>query len=520
MARFNVFKLFNNVAKAKPTNLTKQPIPSRKIDFNDDCITWDTKPFYNDFPQQLMQTVYDSPAASAALDIWHEFVEGDGFINADLDLIPVNSEETLADLHSKIADDISKFWGFAILIRYNANGEKTSFHHIPFESVRLGKQDKAGNIVSIKYNPYFGIPEDRYDGNVKTKTFYPYTPKQEDVIKQIEDHAESDAKFEYPGQVFWFSIESPLARVYPQPFYYSSINWFKIDAKIQQFHERNIDNNFLLSVLINVFGNPDQPSGPETLDENVRKDQGKTQGEEFAEMMRETFSGAKNAGAAFVNWYTRDEEKADIQPFPTNANDKLYETLQKLTTDQICIGTKVPPVLLSIREAGKLGDTQELVNSVMVMQSRVNRLQRILTSQYKKIFEGDMALANADFEIKNLNPFNILPDWAIAKLTDQEARAYINEHFPIELELVEQAVEGAPIPEEDPTNEHLRNMTGRQLQGIQRIVRKYNKGELTRAQAGELLKSSFNFSDEQIAIWLDDNDDNILNINNRLSAQG
>ena len=45
-------------------------------------------------------------------------------------------------------------------------------------------------------------------------------------------------------------------------------------------------------------------------------------------------------------------------------------------------------------------------------------------------------------------------------------------------------------------------MTGRQLQGIQRIVRKYNKNEITEAQASSLLKGGFGFDDETIGEWL------------------
>ena len=67
------------------------------------------------------------------------------------------------------------------------------------------------------------------------------------------------------------------------------------------------------------------------------------------------------------------------------------------------------------------------------------------------------------------------------------------------------------VKEEDETmqgegvnaeNQTLTNLSGRQMQGIQRIVRKYNKGELTEAQATDLLKGGFGFDDEAIDNWL------------------
>ncbi len=55
----------------------------------------------------------------------------------------------------------------------------------------------------------------------------------------------------------------------------------------------------------------------------------------------------------------------------------------------------------------------------------------------------------------------------------------------------------------EPTNNDvLTNLTGRQLQGIQRIVRKYNQGQLTYEQAAILLKSGFGFNDIEAGLWL------------------
>ena len=51
-------------------------------------------------------------------------------------------------------------------------------------------------------------------------------------------------------------------------------------------------------------------------------------------------------------------------------------------------------------------------------------------------------------------------------------------------------------------NTTLTNLTGRQLQGIQRIVRKYNKGEITEGQASQLLKQGYGFDDKAVDEWL------------------
>ena len=51
-------------------------------------------------------------------------------------------------------------------------------------------------------------------------------------------------------------------------------------------------------------------------------------------------------------------------------------------------------------------------------------------------------------------------------------------------------------------NDTLKNLTGKQMQGLMRIVRKYMKGELTQEQASVLMASSFGLDEEQIKTML------------------
>ncbi len=412
--------------------IKKQSVPSRKIDKSENITVWETSGANgaNNFPQQLLQNVYNSPAGSSAIDLWHEFVEGDGFIDQSLNDIKVNTKQTLKQLNSSISSDLSSMWGVAILVSYNLKGEKTGFRHMPFESCRLGALNDEGFTDRIYYNPYYGTGDfDKRD----TKWYYTYNPSN--VLAEIATHKElldeGKVDFPYMGQVFWFSIERPLARIYPQPFYYSAINWFQVDAKIQEFHNRNIDNNFFLGALINKYGDPDAPSGE--LDSNG--DFTSTVGEDYSDQMAD-FSGSKNGGSILTNWFTQVDEKADISPFPNNTNDTLFNTIQTIVSDQIAIGTKCPRILLNIQTSGKLGDTQEILNAVRVMQGRTSRMRDELSSIYKNLLNGfSLVTPETDFEIKNTNPFDILPDWAVEVLTPEEKRKHVTEKFGVDLDL-------------------------------------------------------------------------------------
>lgn len=431
--------------------LKKQAVPSSKIDTSENITTWEVSGSKgsNDFPQQLLQNVYNSPAASAAIELWQEFTEGDGFVVEQNNEIKVSAKETLRDLHSSLSSDISSMWGCAILVSYSLDGRKKSFKHLPFESTRLGNLEN-GVTDRIYYNQYYGTAD--YEKKF-TKWYYTYDPDPEKVKEQILTHKKllegKKVDFPYPGQVYWFSIERPLSRVYPQPFYYSAMSWFKIDADIQKYHSRNIDNNFLLSVLINKYGNPDTPAGEKNSDGDFVS----TVGEEFNKNMG-AFAGAENAGSVLVNWYEREEEKADISKFPINANDNLFQTLQNMVSDQISIGTKCPRILLGISTAGKLGDSQEIINAVKVMQSRTLRMREYLSRIYSIVLDNYSTVnKETDFSIRNINPFNILPEWVVSALSVDQKAKYISENFNIEMDEPIDAGNNEPkadvSPEED-----------------------------------------------------------------------
>ena len=415
-------------AVTKVTSLIKKtPVPKNKTNNGKGITNWEAVGGCNDFPQQLLQSVEASPTASTASDIWKDFTTGSGFVDESLgDEVVSEKGDTFQELHQSVAHDFAGLWGFAILFTYNLKGERTGARHLPFESCRLGELNDDGFTDVVKYNPYYGTDDfnERY-----TKTYYTYNP--ENVLDQITKHKElvSEGSVNYPylGQVYWFSVERPLSRVYPKVFYYSSKNWFDIDAKIQNFHSRNIDNNIFLGGIMNKYGDPDSGAGEPNEDGDFKN----TVGEEFEYQMSE-FAGDDNAGSILVNWFTNPDEAAKFEAFVNNANEKMFDTLQTMTNDQIAIGYKVPRVLLNIATAGKLGDTQEVINAFSLMQGNTQNNRDILSYQYQKLFKEQFN--KDDFTIKRLSPFDVLPDWVVNVMSDEEKRKRAKEVYGVTLD--------------------------------------------------------------------------------------
>jgi len=56
--------------------------------------------------------------------------------------------------------------------------------------------------------------------------------------------------------------------------------------------------------------------------------------------------------------------------------------------------------------------------------------------------------------------------------------------------------------EENQVNDNLKNLTGRQMQNVERIVRKFKKGQLTYSQAEMMLKNGYGMTAEDAKVWL------------------
>ena len=109
-----------------------------------------------------------------------------------------------------------------------------------------------------------------------------------------------------------------------------------------------------------------------------------------------------------------------------------------------------------------------------------------------------------DFDLEALNLFSFLPSELLSQLSVDEMREIYDLPAPVTGQLAPegQPAPEAPVAEEAKLNEAFTNLTGRQLQGIQRIVRKFSREELTEAQASQLLQSGFGMTDEQAKVWL------------------
>jgi hypothetical protein len=467
-------------------------------------------------PLKIASVVDQSPATKACLKTRAKFIKGARFSNPELMKKKIDKNgTTLWQLHSLLSDMISLFDGFSVNFKYNGAYKITNSYVLSFESCRLKRPDEKGNICSIKFNPYFGTSEYKQADSIE------YPIYNLELVGENMSQATKKGK-PFQGQAYYYGKTTPLHRFNPIPDYWSGQFWINIDAKIQEFHATNLDKNFLLSVLWNAIGDPEAPSKNKKYNKKVTGTDGvvrienpKTVGEEFNDMLTTAFAGSSKGGAGIVFWSGNADTATKVSAFPTNSNHDLFTTLQDLTTKNITIATQVPGILCNISEGQNLGSNgDEMRAAIELMQSRVSEEQQILMDFYNEVLLPNLAEPTVEkVEIVNFTPITVqvnMEDKFWEALTPEEKRKWMAKNVP-GIELIETVApvqtldeEGKPIPapEEAKVNENIKNMTGRQLQGVQRIVRKFNKQELTLEQATQLLKNGYGFSDTDVNDWL------------------
>lgn len=562
--------VFSLNGRKSPEALQRQEAVTSQVRWDEDTMIYGEN---DNLPLKIAKLVSESPATSAALGTIAKFIKGARFSDPALMNIKVDKYgTTLWQFHSMIAETLAMFRGFSIRFTFNALSKITNSYILPFEHCRLKKPDKQGFINEIKFNPYFGTSEFRRE---MTESYPVYNIQA--VPNQI---SKEGTKFK--GQVYYYGETSPLYRFYPVPKYWSAKKWIEVDARIQDFHANNLENNFFLSVIFKMIGDPNawsqDPAHQQKYldDNNVEQTRPtKTVEQAFNEAISENFAGSSKAGIGMSLWSQNKDEAVQIDSFPSTANAELFQTLQEITDEKITQATQVPGILANIQRGVNLGSGgSEIQKTVELMQSRVAEDQELLEQFYNNVLlpnlegapAGQVEIVNftpvthevtiedkfwnelskkekLDFISNNvpgvkISPFvdetvsdqrtlievigvggsqallNILTLFAQGQLTESQATNILVILFGISQEdalkmLQKEAVipqQGQQqLPEQEPEqqiNENLKNLTGRQLQGVLRISRKFNKGEVTFEQAMQLLKEGFGLTDEQANVWL------------------
>jgi len=436
----------------------------------------------DNLPNTIIATVDNSGTATACIGRLGQFIKADGFIQEGLDEIKVNSRQTFAGLLDEVTTNVAYLEGFALRLIFDNSGAVVKLFNVDVKTIR---RVRGG----FEYNPLNGEL-----GKSENQTvFYPeYNPDRTPAerLKLISDQFRKHG--EQLGEIFYV-FRKGLGRyydIYPVPRYYASIEDIVSDGKISRLDLRNISQGFRTPVIIST--------GP--IDDQNEDEDGNTAQDYFDTALQE-FTGEDASPILHLKGNTEEFKPtvtvinvAEILDQTDRASDRIAKRVARIM--------EVPEVLVGIAKEGQLGNVQEVKNQMALFALSVYGKQDLIKRAFdlvKPVLKIPGITPETDFTISTLKPFDFIPDAVISNLTADEQK----ELFEIDLET---SAPGAPAPGEPAPaldrNDALANLTGRQLQNIQRIVRKFNKEELTYEQAAQMLTQGFSMTEEQVGVWL------------------
>ena len=421
----------------------------------------------NLYPNFLLEKINKSSKHNGIVLGKVNYIIGNGIsYKSGRENITPNKNETLNDFLKKVSTDVEIFGGVYIELHYNALGQVGAMYHVPYQKVRANKD----------------------------QTQYYVKDWTESVRVQPEIVAAYNPAVKVGKQILCYKEYRPGLDIYSYPNYIGALNWIEIDIELSKYHLSTIKNGMFSSKLINFNEGKPSPEEQQVVETKFKK----------------KFTGSENAGGIVLS-FSDDPAKAPTVLDLSNTDlDKHFEILNKTTEQQIMVGHQVTsPMLFGIKTEGQLGGRAEIRDAYEIFKNTyVNDKQRALETLFTEI--SKLWGIDDEMVIAPIEPIGF--EFSEATIKEFAPKAWILEKIGIDLTKYPEALptaqpEAVPAQQSAAVNENLKNLTGRQWQGVNRIIRNFEKGKINKDQAKLLLKSSLGLSDDEISVMLSiDND--------------
>lgn len=415
----------------------------------------------NDYPQYLLDLFNKSAKHNAIVRGKVNYIVGNGWAGEQPIVKQVNREETLNDLTKKVALDIELFGGAYIQVIWSVMGEQIAeLWHCDYTKIRTNKD-----------NTQFWYKED-----------WKATRNQE----KAEVYSAFNPKNPIGVQILYVKEYRPGMNVYSLPGYFGALNYIESDVEVSKHVLGNAQTGFSASKLITL------PNGEPSPDEK------RAVSRQFDNMY--TGADGKKYLLAFVNDATRKPIVDDLGASDLTKED--FGRVDELIQTNIFSGHQITAAdLFGISTPGQLGSRQQLRDAYEIFNNTYIRYKQM---QLEGVFNmlGQYAGVTEELKLQPTDPIGI--EFSESVIKEVAPKEWILEKLGID-----PTQYGIPTETEQPmaasplsVNEHIKGLKGREWQNMQRIIRDFNKGKITREQASSMLKGGYALSDEEVATWL------------------
>lgn len=415
----------------------------------------------NDYPQYLLDLFNKSAKHNAIIRGKVNYIVGNGWAGEEPIVKKVNRDETLNDLTKKVALDLELFGGAYIQVIWSVmGGQVAELWHCDYTKIRTNKD-----------NTQFWYKED-----------WKVTRNQE----KAEVYGAFNPSNPFGVQIFYVKEYRPGMNVYSLPGYFGALNYIESDVEVSKHVLGNAQTGFSASKLITL------PNGEPSPDEK------RSVSKQFDNMY--TGADGKKYLLAFVNDVSRKPIVDDLGASDLTKED--FGRVDELIQTNIFSGHQITsPDLFGIATPGQLGSRQQMRDSYEIFNNTYVRYKQM---QLEGVFNmlGKYAGVVEDLKLQPTDPIGI--EFSESVIKEVAPKEWILEKLGID-----PTQYGMPIASEQPmaamptsVNEHIKGLKGREWQNMQRIIRDFNRGKITREQASSMLKGGYALSDEEVNTWL------------------
>ena len=424
----------------------------------------------NNYPEYLLSLYNESPKHGAIIKGKVNYIYGQGFQNTPAE---ANSHgESWNTILKKCVLDDELYGGYYLQIVWNKLKQVKEVYHLRYMNVRTNKDESE-----------FFVKNDWKDNREKARRYSAFSGTFQEG--------------EY-SQILFVKQYNPKADVYPLPSYFQALNYIDADVQVSRHILGNAKDGFVAGTMIQL--NNGEPPSEQKADIERR--------------LKKKFTGSEGDRVLIMFNSSRDNT-AEVTPLgQTMLTKEDFTNVNNLIQQEIFAGHQVTsPALFGIKTEGQLGGRNELKDAYEIFNNTyVSERQQSHEELFNKLI-NTITQANIQYSITPVEPLGFkLEDSLLLQVMPRE---YFLDKLGVDQKYYSMpTVSGAPAasPISDasamPTvNSNLASMTGRQFQQLERIKRKYNKGQLTRDEAAMMLKKSFGLDDADVNLLLDGNSD-------------
>jgi hypothetical protein len=415
----------------------------------------------NDYPQYLLDLFNKSAKHNAIIRGKVNYIVGNGWAGEQDMVKKVNREETLNDLTKKVALDLELFGGAYIQVIWSVmGGQVAELWHCDYTKIRTNKDN-----TQFWYKDDWKLTRNQE----KAEIYNAFNPANPQGV-----------------QILYVKEYRPGMNVYSLPGYFGALNYIESDVEVSKHVLGNAQTGFSASKLITL------PNGEPSPEEK------RLVSRQFDNMY--TGADGKKYLLAFVNDLTRKPIVDDLGASDLTKED--FGRVDELIQTNIFSGHQITsPDLFGIAVPGQLGNRQQLRDSYEIFNNTYVRYKQM---QIEGVFNmlGQYAGVTEELKLQPVDPIGI--DFSENVILQVAPKEWILEKLGIDptqygiVAETEQPMAASPLS----VNEHIKGLKGREWQNMQRIIRDFNKGKITREQASSMLKGGYALSDEEVSTWL------------------